>query len=157
MSCGGHQICVLSYAHVVKSQNKPNKIERSKSMPSLTRRKRERISTTYSWPVPNHITFGLHTARSGRRAKMYPHTTTTIATKRRRTSAPDACLRAAPVSRRALPTTAFVLMAEIRCCGKWKQPTFRSVRQQPQLRKDPLLHHLHSSVTPACMIWLPLE
>ena len=42
-----------TYVHIVKSQNKPNVVERSKSMPSLTRRKRERISTTYSWPVPN--------------------------------------------------------------------------------------------------------
>ena len=46
----------LLHEHATNSQNKSNKIERSKSMPSLTRRKRERISTKCSSPVPNqHI------------------------------------------------------------------------------------------------------
>jgi len=36
--------------------------------------------------------------------------TAIIKTPRRHTSAPDACLRAAPVSRRALPTKAFALI-----------------------------------------------
>jgi hypothetical protein len=57
--------------------------------------------------------------------------TAIINTPRRHTSAPDACLRAAPVSRRALPTTAFALI--LRCNKKCMRLIHSSGRRSSQV------------------------